>query len=87
MVLSERPSSDLLGYTFIQIKKIFFIYKNQILIWKNENLYVRFADFFRNTSRESFVILKIPMIASGKSHQNLSDYNQFSLKKRFEVND
>ena len=25
------------------------------------------------------------MIASGKSHQNLSDYIQFSFKKRFEV--
>ena len=26
------------------------------------------------------------MIASEKSHQNLSDYNQFLFKKRFEVN-
>ena len=26
------------------------------------------------------------MIASEKSHQNLTDYNQFLLKKRFEVN-
>ena len=25
------------------------------------------------------------MIASEKSHQNLSDYNQFLFKKRFEV--
>ena len=27
----------------------------------------------------------IPMIASEKLQQNLSDYNQFLLKKRFEV--
>ena len=26
------------------------------------------------------------MIASEKSHQNLSEYNQFLFKKRFEVN-
>ena len=26
------------------------------------------------------------MIASEKPHQNLSDYNQFLFKKRFEVN-
>ena len=26
------------------------------------------------------------MITSEKSHQNLSDYNQFLLRKRFEVN-
>ena len=26
------------------------------------------------------------MIASEKSHQNISDYNQFLFKKRFEVN-
>ena len=31
------------------------------------------------------MILKIPMIASEKSHQNLSDYNQFLFKKIFEV--
>ena len=34
---------------------------------------------------QSSVILYIPMITSEKSHQNLSDYNQFLLKKRFEV--
>ena len=27
------------------------------------------------------------MIASEKSHQNLSDYNQFLFKKRFEVDE
>ena len=32
------------------------------------------------------MILKIPMIALEKSHQNLSDYNQSLLKNRLEVN-
>ena len=32
------------------------------------------------------MILKIPMIPSEKSHQNLSDYNQFVFKNIFEVN-
>ena len=35
---------------------------------------------------EILVILKIPMIASEKSHENLSDYNQFWMKKTFDVN-
>ena len=45
-----------------------------------------FAVFFLSKYFQSSVILQIPMIASEKSHQNLSDYSQFRLKKRFEVN-
>ena len=35
---------------------------------------------------QSSAILLILMIASEKSHQNLSDCNHFLLKKKFEVN-
>ena len=35
---------------------------------------------------QSSVIMQILMIVSEKSHQNLSDYNQFLFEKRFGVN-
>ena len=35
---------------------------------------------------QSSVILQFLMIASEKSHTNLTDYNQFLFKKGFEVN-
>ena len=47
---------------------------------------VIFFSFFSKYFLSS-VILWIPMIPLEKSHQNLSDYNQFLFKKRFEVNE
>ena len=43
-----------------------------------------FLQFFSKYFQSS-VILKIPMIASEKSHQNLSDNKQFLFQKRYEV--
>ena len=31
---------------------------------------------------QKLLILRIPMTASRKTHQNISDYNQFFLKKK-----
>ena len=61
------------------------------LIVKGKIKYIQ----FRNTWAEkkapfnylqSWAILLIPMIASGKLHQNLSDYNQFLFSTKFAVN-
>jgi len=45
-----------------------------------------FCSLFISKYFQNSVILYILMIASEKSHQNLSDYKPFLFKKRFEVN-
>ena len=42
-----------------------------------------YFQFYSNYFQDS-VIWYIPMIVSGKSHRNLSDYIQFLLKKKIE---
>jgi len=46
-----------------------------------------FLHFFFSKYFQSLVILQISMIVSEKLRQNLSDYNQFLLKERFEVSE
>ena len=69
--------------TYFRLRIHYFIYKKINLSekWKKK---FSFAVFFKYFG--ILVILLIPMIASEKSHQNLSDYIHFLLKKRFEVN-
>ena len=52
---------------------------------KDQKWSVYFAVFFSKYFQSS-VILKMSMIESENTYQDLSDYNQFLLKKRFEVN-
>ena len=44
------------------------------------NMLCIFLQFFKEILSEFSVILYIPMIALEKSHQNISDYNQFLSK-------
>ena len=67
-------------YLISKSKNIFLSIKIRLQV-KNQFF---FCSFFSKYFQSS-VILYIPMITSEKSHQNLSDYNQFLLKKRFEV--
>ena len=68
----------------VKLKKYFFIYKNQFLGEKLKCLDF-FAAFFRNTSKLQW-FHKFRWLHRKKTHQNLSDYNQFLLKKWTEVN-
>ena len=45
-----------------------------------------FLQYFFSKYFHISVILLIPIIASEKYHKNLSDFNQFLFKKRFQVN-
>ena len=89
MVSSETYSSDLSEYLryriYNKLKMFYPFYPPKIHFrWKIKKIRLFFAVFFEILTNP--VILKIPLIISEKTHQNLSDYNHFIFKNRFEVN-
>ena len=81
MVSSEISSTDLLEYILFQIfKNIFFLSISHFQVQMKNARFV--VQFFFPKYFQILVILKIPMIATEKSHQNISDYNKFLLKKK-----
>ena len=87
MVSSERSISVLSGYTLFQIQiEYFYQYKNQL---KKKVKIIRFIFavifFLEIFSKFRNLFVNSHDCIEKKTHQNLSDCDQFLIKKRFEI--